>query len=70
MKAKELIQKSDKELAELILDLRNKIVQAHIDLKSKEVKNVRQVRIHKRDLARALTVYNERQIKELEKENG
>lgn len=70
MKVKELIQKSDKELAELILDLRNKIVQAHIDLKSKEVKNVRQVRIHKRDLARALTVYNERQIKELEKENG
>lgn len=70
MKAKDIMQKSDKELASLIADSRSKIVTAHIDLRTKEVKNVREIRAHKRTLARALTAQNERRLTELEKKNG
>lgn len=70
MKAKLIRQKSDKELASLITDTSAKIVQNHIDLKTREVKNVREIRANKRLLARAKTVQNEREIAELEKQNG
>lgn len=70
MKAKDIMQKSDKELTSLITDSRAKIVSAHIDLRTKEVKNVREIRAHKRILARALTAQNERRLAELEKKNG
>lgn len=62
MKIKEITTKSDKELTVAVNDLRKKIIAAEIDLRTKEVKNVKTIHNLKRDLARALTIKRQRAI--------
>ena len=69
MKVKELRTKSDKELTKLVADLRVKLVDAHIDLRTKEVKNVKQIKAIKKDIARILTIQSEKSLLEAEKSN-
>ena len=56
MKAKELKQKSEKELQRLLQEDREKLRQLRFDLSAGKVKNVREIRKIKKDIARIMTV--------------
>ena len=56
MKIGELRQKSKSELQKLLQDNREKLRQLRFDLSSGKVKNVREIRMIKKDIARILTI--------------
>ncbi|MCK4354982.1 50S ribosomal protein L29 [Candidatus Parcubacteria bacterium] len=56
MKPNELRQKSEKELKGLLEQDREKLRQLRFDLASGKVKNVREIRSKRRDIARILTI--------------
>jgi len=56
MKTTELQQKSKSELQKILSDNREKLRQLRFDLAAGKVKNVREVRKVKKDIARILTV--------------
>jgi large subunit ribosomal protein L29 len=62
MKAKELRQKSDNELEKMLQEKRKKLYQLRSDLVAGKVKNVREIRMVKKDIARILTILNERKL--------
>lgn len=68
MKAKEIVTKSSKELDQYILDQRRALQDAHVELRTKEVTNVKTIAKIKRNLARALTVQRQMQINANQKE--
>lgn len=55
MKITELRQKSKNELQKMLRDSREKLRQLRFDLASGKVKNVREIRQTKKDIARILT---------------
>jgi ribosomal protein L29 len=60
MDIKELRQKTDKELVELIATLREQLRHFRFEVAADAVKDVRDIRDVKRTLARALTIMSER----------
>ena len=56
MKAGEFSQKSQTELKRILQDSREKLRQLRFDLSSGKVKNVREIRKIKKDIARILTL--------------
>jgi len=56
MKLSELRQKSKSELQKLLLDNRERLRQLRFDLAAGKVKNVREIRQIKKDIARILTL--------------
>ncbi|MBI2038429.1 MAG: 50S ribosomal protein L29 [Candidatus Nealsonbacteria bacterium] len=56
MKASELKQKSKGELAKILQDDREKLQQLRFDLSAGKVKNVREIRQTKKNIARILTL--------------
>ena len=56
MKTTELRQKSKSELQKLLQDNREKLRQLRFDLAAGKVKNVREIRKTKKDIARILTI--------------
>jgi len=62
MKMKDLADKGEKELQDLITKTQGDIVAAAIDLRTKQVPNVKREHSLKKQLARALTLQRERQI--------
>ena len=60
MEVSELRQKSKEELAKLVGDEREKLRNLRFDLASGKVKNVREIRKIKKDIARALTLIKEK----------
>ncbi len=56
MKIQELKQKSKIELQKLLQDLKEKLRQLRFDLAAGKVKNVREIRKIKKDIARILTI--------------
>lgn len=56
MKTQELKQKSQKELQKLLQDKREKLRELRFALASGKVKNVREIRQIKKDIARILTI--------------
>jgi len=63
MKAKELREKTTKELHQLLKELREKIVKLRFDMASGKVKNIRELRFIKKDITRILTILKERELK-------
>ena len=59
MKIKELRQKTAKELKELLEQDRHKLGQFKFDLASKKLKNHRQIRELRKEIARVLTILSE-----------
>lgn len=59
MKAKELRAKSAKELSNNLDDLRKKLEVTTIEYRTKEVKNIKQIKSIKKDIARVLTIMQE-----------
>ena len=62
MKLKDIITKSDKELQSLVADSHKAIASLVIDMRTKEVKGVKQIAAHKRTVARALTILRQREL--------
>lgn len=60
MKISELRQKSQNELNKLFLELSEKIGKLNFDLASGKVKNVREIRETRRNIAKILTIINEK----------
>ncbi len=60
MEASELRQKSKEELARLVRDEREKLRNLRFDLASGKVKNVREIRKVRKNIARALTLIKEK----------
>jgi len=56
MKISEIRQKTKEELQKLLKDNREKLRQLRFDLISGKVKNVREIRLIKKDIARILTL--------------
>ena len=63
MKISELKQKSQKELKKLLEEKREKSRQLRFDLLSGKVKNVREIRAIKKDIARILTIVKNTRVK-------
>lgn len=62
MKAKDMRQKSDKELITLLGETRTKLAGVHMDMRVKEMPNVKQIKAYKRDIARILTIQHEARL--------
>jgi large subunit ribosomal protein L29 len=60
MKAKELRQKTEKELRDLLNESRDKLGQLRFDLASKKLKNIREIRELRKDIARILTILSQK----------
>jgi len=58
MKITEIRQKTKPELEKLLQDLQEKLRQLRFDLASGKVKNVREIRETKKDIARIFTILN------------
>ena len=69
MKVKELRQKSEKELHKILDESREKLRQLNFDLASGKVKNVREIRKIKREIARMLTIINNKISRKQESNN-
>ncbi len=72
MKIKEVREKNEKELSRLLAEKREKLREYNFKLASEQLKNHRERRKVKKDIARILTVLNERRLaREIkEKKNG
>ncbi len=60
MKIKELRQKTEKELRDLLNEDRQKLGQLKFDLASKKLKDVNELRELRKDIARILTILNKK----------
>ena len=58
MKIQELRQKTKSELQKLLIDVREKLRQLRFNLASGKVKNVREIRKIKKEIAQILTILN------------
>lgn len=58
MKSSELKQKPKKELQKLLQSNQDKLRQLRFDLASGKVKNVREIRLVKKNIARIMTILN------------
>lgn len=61
MKIKELRQKTAKELKELLKGDRHRLGQLKFDLAAKKLKNIRQIRELRKEIAKILTLLNEQE---------
>ena len=62
MKLKDIVAKTDTELQTLVADSRKAIAALAIEMRTKEVKGVKQIAAHKRIVARTLTVLRQREL--------
>ena len=60
IKAKELRLKPEEELNQLLSESQKKLRELRFNLASGKVKNVRTIRVLKKDIARILTILNEK----------
>ena len=63
MKIKELRRKPNKELKQILVSLRDKLRELRFNLTGGKVKNIREIRQTKRDIAKILTLLNEQHEK-------
>jgi len=62
MKITELKQKSKEELLKILQDSRERLRQLKFDLSSGKVKNIREIRQIKKDVARILTLFSQKHV--------
>lgn len=70
MKYKEISTKTDKELTVLLADSRKKLAEALIEMRTKQVSNVKAIAGIKKTIARAETALKEKDLKLTEESNG
>jgi large subunit ribosomal protein L29 len=62
MKIRELRQKSEKELRETLVSLRDKLRELRFNLIGGKVKNIKEIHQTKKDIARVLTLIDEKHV--------
>lgn len=67
MKVEEIREKTDQELQKILKELREKLMRLRFDMASGKVKNIREIRFIKKDIARILTILRERELKKNKK---
>lgn len=60
MKNKELLEKTEKELEMLLNEKKKKIEDARFKAVTSGIKNVKEIKGHRRDIARILTIINKK----------
>jgi ribosomal protein L29 len=70
MKFQDITKKTDKELTALLADTRKQLLQASMDMRTKQVKNVKQIAALKTTIARALTEQRQRELTHVKEENN
>jgi large subunit ribosomal protein L29 len=63
MKIKEIREKNENELKKDLIELRNKMTKMRFDISGKQLKNHREIRVAKKEIARVLTVFSEQKAK-------
>jgi len=63
MKIRELRQKSEKELQQVLVSLRDKLRELRFNLAGGKVKNIKEIHQTKKDIARILTLLKEKYAK-------
>lgn len=63
MKSKEIRSKNNKELIQLLLSKKEELNKLKIDTQIKKVKNYHKIKEIKKDIARILTIINEKKYK-------
>jgi len=63
MKSKEIHSKNNKELIQLLLSKKEELNKLKIDTQIKKVKNYHKIKEIKKDIARILTIINEKKYK-------
>ncbi len=66
MKAKELRKKSNQELQELLKTTQQKLIELRVNYTLGKIKNNQEIKLLKKDIARILTILNERKNKKEE----
>jgi large subunit ribosomal protein L29 len=69
MKIADINQKTDKELITLLIDSRKKLADAKVELRTKQISNVKEIMALRKTIARVLTVQRERELSK-EEANG
>ncbi len=59
MKIKEIREKNENELKNNLIELRNKITKMRFDISGKQLKNHREIRVVKKEIAQIMTVFLE-----------
>ena len=62
MKAAELVTKKPEELQQLLIQQQQQLATATVDLRVKDVKNVKQIQAIKKDIARLRTALRQQQL--------
>jgi large subunit ribosomal protein L29 len=62
MKLKDITQKTDKELATMLIEARKNLADAKVDMRTKQVANVKQINALKKTVARVLTIQQQRRL--------
>lgn len=60
MKISEIREKNENELKKNLVDLRNKITKMKFDVSGKQLKNHREIRTTRKEIARIMTVISEK----------
>lgn len=60
MKAKDLITKTESELQELLREKKSQLLKLRLEVSQKKMKNVKAIKNLKKDVARILTILNNR----------
>jgi len=66
MKSKDIVLKKDNVLRKDLTDLRKSLEKARFEISTKEEKDMKKIKNIKRDIARILTIFREREIEALE----
>ncbi len=66
MKLAEIVEKSDKELEQLISERRGRLADLQIEMRTKKVTNIKEIQTVKKAIAQALTIARQREISRLE----
>jgi len=69
MKIRELRRKTNKELQAILIGLRDKLRELRFNLAGGKVKNIKEIRQTKRDIAKILTILKEYEKTETKKDN-
>lgn len=69
MKIADINQKTDQELTTLLIDSRKKLADAMVELRTKQISNVKEIMALRKTIARVLTVQRERELSK-EEANG
>lgn len=64
MKMKDITPKTDQELTTVLADTQKQLGQLSLEMRTKQIKNVKQIWALKRTQARVLTAQRERELKE------